>query len=688
HTHTHSNTSIVTRPRQTAASDSEEYLRCTAVPRRTADDDDDDDDNINIGGNDDDDDDSIHVHETVRDFTPRPMFSLLIHIYSCTTYVRIFTRAAVATHNRKAHFQAPAQSLDLAETEKSSGSRRTCINFRRERRVEKMPCAAMHRARRAAQPAGAIYRVPGIPDLYLCKARFSYIYIRICRTYAAVCWGGGNNLLMLLSARSLWDRINLLNSTDMLPRRRRAAAQYTQTDWKAFKDLAHVRSPRCLEELEAAFKEAHYPDVYAREMLSLRTDLPEDRIQHQAAILVVSCAIVSKRTSLKDLILRSSVALARRCNARSHVLVANQCMRDYAGTYILYLLYMYRFCSCVVRSPTTGELMSILWHTITDVLTKLLRNTTIRGLLIVHKKLSRYRAIEKRKYCLFESKSSTASTTIKLTTIQWSFKFNILYGRSSNWNSSCNSLKYNEMSSVMYWGVDWSQGLMRKRADDADGVGMVALILISRRERNFTQLSLLSGATCCSRQLSESINTEQTVVKKHFFFNLLKNMVKVQFWHYPSDVSERSPNGARNADENLIKCTIWIQHVDWFLTMSTQWRAWVRSPLGEFSRFVFSPGVVEPVPEVERVPLKKKTRAMSSAFEAVKTPITVRAGSDRITISRSPRRGLTKLAIDGAQHSHDEVRSENHTHKRAPDAGAKAQQERMMAPEARTTLTR
>ncbi|CAB0035211.1 unnamed protein product [Trichogramma brassicae] len=64
-----------------------------------------------------------------------------------------------------------------------------------------------------------------------------------------------------------------------------------------------------------------------------------------------------------------------------------------------------------------------------------------------------------------------------------------------------------------------------------------------------------------------------------------------------------------------------------------------------------------------------------------KTPITVRAGSDRITISRSPRRGLTRLAIDGAQHSHDEFRSENHTHKRAPDAGAKAQQERMMAPE-------
>ncbi|CAB0034420.1 unnamed protein product [Trichogramma brassicae] len=35
----------------------------------------------------------------------------------------------------------------------------------------------------------------------------------------------------------------------------------------------------------------------------------------------------------------------------------------------------------------------------------------------------------------------------------------------------------------------------------------------------------------------------------------------------------------------------------------------------------------------------------------------------RTLVSRSPRRGLTRLAIDGAQHSHDEVRSENHTHK-------------------------
>ncbi|ESN93884.1 hypothetical protein HELRODRAFT_88135, partial [Helobdella robusta] len=33
------------------------------------------------------------------------------------------------------------------------------------------------------------------------------------------------------------------------------------------------------EELERSFKDAHYPDVNQREMLSIRTSLPEDRIQ-------------------------------------------------------------------------------------------------------------------------------------------------------------------------------------------------------------------------------------------------------------------------------------------------------------------------------------------------------------------------------------------------------------------------
>ncbi|MFO0002185.1 MAG: homeobox domain-containing protein [bacterium] len=43
--------------------------------------------------------------------------------------------------------------------------------------------------------------------------------------------------------------------------------------------MVKTQDQMCVQELEKAFKDAHYPDVYAREMLSLKTDLPEDRIQ-------------------------------------------------------------------------------------------------------------------------------------------------------------------------------------------------------------------------------------------------------------------------------------------------------------------------------------------------------------------------------------------------------------------------
>ncbi|KAL7873413.1 hypothetical protein AOLI_G00124840 [Acnodon oligacanthus] len=48
--------------------------------------------------------------------------------------------------------------------------------------------------------------------------------------------------------------------------------------WSVFvlQDDIHLLS---VEELEKAFNEAHYPDVYAREMLAMKTELPEDRIQ-------------------------------------------------------------------------------------------------------------------------------------------------------------------------------------------------------------------------------------------------------------------------------------------------------------------------------------------------------------------------------------------------------------------------
>ncbi len=55
---------------------------------------------------------------------------------------------------------------------------------------------------------------------------------------------------------------------------------FSKISWHCpFNCMVKTQDHMCVQELEKAFKDAHYPDVYAREMLSLKTDLPEDRIQ-------------------------------------------------------------------------------------------------------------------------------------------------------------------------------------------------------------------------------------------------------------------------------------------------------------------------------------------------------------------------------------------------------------------------
>ncbi|CAB0042346.1 unnamed protein product [Trichogramma brassicae] len=88
--------------------------------------------------------------------------------------------------------------------------------------------------------------------------------------------------------------------------------------------------------------------------------------------------------------------------------------------------------------------------------------------------------------------------------------------------------------------------------------------------------------------------------------------------------------------------------------------------------------------------LKHTKESCLSTVTASETSLT--GTEQRVRLDKVRKLGVgsipTRRSTLRSQHSHDEVRSENHTHKRAPDAGANAQQERMMAPEARTTLTR